>query len=75
MPEQNCRTCIFASWAKTANGRRMPHAGGNCHAEPVIKIPKAKLPIGGQFHLRSEGYIWWDRPLTDCEFWAEEQRP
>jgi hypothetical protein len=78
MAEQNCRTCIFASWAKTVTGRRMPRASGHCIAEPIIKVPRSRYDYDGKRPYvkdATRAFIWWDSPYSDCEFWAEEQRP
>ncbi len=63
----NCLTCKFAEWDKTANGRLHPNKQGQCKYEiPKIIIPKAFYFFSSGDQKPCGGYIYRDKPLTDC---------
>jgi hypothetical protein len=74
-----CRTCAFADWRKTSNGRRHPEGSGKClYQFPEIPLPLwVHLPSFGQAIDRTvRGFItgtrsiWWS-PVTQehCPAW------
>jgi hypothetical protein len=73
----DCRTCKFAVWVKTSNGRRHPNGQGRCTREiKMPQLPKAYYWVGGHVPSPSGGFIWWKstEDHAGCQMWMQLEK-